>query len=210
MNLTIFGASRGIGYEVLTQALEDDFKVTVLLRKPEKLQINHDNLAIIKGDFLDYLSVKETVKEADAIVVSVGTIPSWKPVTLFSTGTRHLLQAIYEGSRTPLVLTVTGIGAGDSRGHGSFFYNKLFQPMLLKRMYEDKDRQEAILMQAYKKWIIVRPGMLTNGKQIGSYRILTNYKNIRGGKISRADTAHFILTQIKQPSYIGKTPLLIY
>jgi len=210
MNLTIFGASKGIGYEVLTRALNDDLNVTALFRKPEKLQINHNRLTIVKGDFLDFSSVKEAVKKADAIVVTVGALPGRKPVTLFSTGTQHLLQAINETSRNSLILAVTGIGAGDSRGHGSFFYNRFFQPTLLKKIYEDKDRQEELLMRTYQKWIIVRPGMLTNGKETGVYRALTDYKDIKGGKISRADTAHFILSQIKNPSFIGKTPLLIY
>ncbi len=210
MNLTIFGASKGIGYEVLTRALNDDFNVTALFRKPEKLQLTHERLTIVTGDFLDFSSVKEAAKEADAIVVTVGALPGRKPVRLFSTGTQHLLRAINETSRNPLILAVTGIGAGDSRGHGSFFYNRFFQPALLNKIYEDKDRQEELLMRTYQKWIIVRPGMLTNGKETGVYRTLTDYNDIKGGKISRADTAHFILSQIKNPTFIRKTPLLIY
>lgn len=210
MNVTIYGASKGIGYEVLTRALKNGFNVTALLRSPEKLTIQHKRLKIVKGDFLDFDAVKEAAKEADAIVVTVGAFPGRKPVSLFSTGSKHLLRAINETGRTPLILAVTGIGAGDSRGHGSFFYNKLFHPLLLKKIYEDKDRQEEIIKRTYKNWIIVRPGMLTNGKETGTYRALTDYSTIKGGKISRADTAHFILSQIQKPTFIGKTPLLIY
>ncbi len=210
MNITIIGATKGIGKEVLKQALNVGYKVTVLARNPEKIELKNENLKIVKGDFLDYSSVAGSVKNAGAVVVSVGAMPARKPVTLFSEGTRNLLNAIKANNIKPLIVAVTGIGAGDSKGHGGFFYNKIFQPLLLKTIYEDKDKQEQMLKEEYDNWIIVRPGMLTNGKLTGKYRALTDLTGINGGKISRADVAHFILKQIEQPEFLGQTPLLIY
>jgi hypothetical protein len=51
---------------------------------------------------------------------------------------------------------------------------------------------------------------LTNGPRTGRYRALTDLQGIKGGKISRADVADFMLSQAKSPHFIGKTPLLIY
>ena len=210
MNITIIGASKGIGKEVLKQSLQAGHNVTVLARNPEKIDIKDENLTIVKGDFLDYDSVAQSVKNADAVIISVGAMPTRKPVNLFSEGTKHLLEAVKQGNIHPLIIAVTGIGAGDSKGHGGFFYDKIFKPLLLKTMYEDKDKQEQILMNGYDNWVIVRPGMLTNGKLTGKYRALTNLEGINGGKISRADVAHFILEQAANPTYLKQTPLLIY
>ena len=43
------------------------------------------------------------------------------------------------------LITVTGFGAGDSRGHGGFGYDWIVFPLLLKRVYDDKDVQEWIV-----------------------------------------------------------------
>lgn len=210
MKITIIGASKGIGKEVLTQALEKQHDVTVLARSPEKIQTSHPKLRVVQGDFLDLKSLKESAEGAEVVIISVGAIPGRKPVELFSKGTRHLLQALKETANQPLIIAVTGIGAGDSKGHGGFFYDKIFNPLLLKKIYEDKDRQEALLASEYENWIIVRPGMLTNGKLSGSYRALTDLSGVHGGKISRADVAHFVLEQIENPTFKKQSPLLIY
>ncbi len=210
MNITIIGATKGIGKEVLNQALREKHSVTVLVRNPDKIEHKNENLKIVKGDFLDYNTVEEAVRNADTVIVSVGAMPTRKPVSLFSEGTRNLLKAINANNIKPLLIVVTGIGAGDSKGHGGFFYDKIFRPLLLKTMYEDKDKQEQILQNEYDNWIVVRPGMLTNGELTGKYRALTNLEGINGGKVSRADVAHFILKQAANPTFLRKTPLLIY
>lgn len=109
-----------------------------------------------------------------------------------------------------LLIAVTGIGTGDSKGRGGFLYDRIFMPLVLRRMYADKDREEQIIKSKIKRWLIVRPGFLNNGPQTGRYRALTELKGIRGGKISRADVADFMLLQAKSPRFIDQTPLLIY
>jgi len=210
MNITIIGASKGIGKEILARALKKEHKVTVLARTPQKIEITHENLQIVPGDFLKYHSVEKSIKNAEAVIVSVGSMPARKPVELFSAGTKHLLGALKESGKQPLIIAITGIGAGDSKGHGGFFYDKIFNPLLLKTIYEDKNKQEEMLAQEYENWIVVRPGMLTNGKLTENYRALTDLSGIHGGKISRADVAHFVLEQIENPTFKKQRPLLIY
>jgi len=210
MKITIIGATRGIGKETLIQALKAGHQVTVLARNPEKIEVNATSLTLISGDFLDRDSLKKAVLGADTVIVSVGAQPGFKPVSLFSEGTRLLLDILKEHNEDPLLIVVTGIGAGDSAGHGGFMYDKIFKPLLLGRIYEDKDRQEALLRENYKNRIIVRPGMLTNGPLRGTRRALTDLTGIHGGKISRRDVAAFILKQCQKPSFVGQAPLLIY
>jgi hypothetical protein len=73
----------------------------------------------------------------------MGLPPTQKPVTLFSDTVRALLAL----SAPPRILLVTGIGAGDSRGHGGFLYDRLVNPLLLRTIYADKNRAEALLEQ---------------------------------------------------------------
>jgi len=89
-------------------------------------------------------------------------------------------------------------------------YDKFFLPIVEKRQYDDKDRQEEIIKEKIARWIIVRPGFLNNGEHTGVYRALTDLTGIKGGSISREDVADFVLSQAKSPDYEGKTPMLIY
>ena len=52
MNITIIGGTKGIGKEVIKQALANGHNVTVLARNPDKVEIINEMLNIVKGDFL--------------------------------------------------------------------------------------------------------------------------------------------------------------
>lgn len=209
MNILIIGATRGIGRQVLDQALEQGHRVTVLARRPESLDLQHERLTVLRGDIGNAGSIFPAVRGQEAVIITIGIPPAWTPVHIFSEGTQHVLEAM-AAHKVGRLLAVTGIGAGDSKGHGGFLYDRIFNPLLLGRIYADKDRQEAIIRQSPVAWTIVRPGFLTNGPLTGSYRVLTDLTGVTAGKISRADVAHFLLQEVVDNRYVGQTPLLTY
>lgn len=209
MKITVIGATRGIGLALTELALESGHEVTALLRDPGKMKLTPPKLRIVTGDIRNQASIEAVLPGQDAVCVCIGVPPSRKPIDTFSQGARNLLAALQKTPEVKLV-SITGIGAGDSRGHGGFIYDKLILPLLLKTIYEDKDREEAIIKASTVDWMIVRPGMLTNGIRSGQYRVLTDMTGVKAGKISRADVADFILRQLTHPTYFKKTPLLTY
>lgn len=209
MKLLVIGASRGVGFELLQQAIQAGHEVTAVVRSPQRLPISHENLKVIKGDILDKTVIEEAVKGQDAVCVAIGIKATRQPVSVFSEGTKTVVEAMKKSSCRRLIC-VTGIGAGDSRGHGGFWYDKIFNPLLLKTNYEDKDRQEAIVRESGLDWVIVRPGFLTNGSRTGKYRVLTELSGVKTKRISRADVAEFILREAAEMKYRGQTPLLTY
>ena len=207
MNILIVGATRGIGRQLLEQALTSEHTVTALVRNPKRLAAQHQRLRIIKGDILDSDSVTLAMTGQDAVCCTIGVKVPWIRVTVFSEGTKNLLQAMKKTGVKHLVC-VTGIGAGDSKGHGGFLYDYIFKPLLAKAIYADKDRQESLIKESDVDWTIVRPGFLTNGPLTTKYRMLTNLAGVTAGKISRADVAHFILKEIESKQHLRQTPLL--
>jgi putative NADH-flavin reductase len=209
MNLLIIGATRGIGYQLLEQALQAGHVVTALVRNPKKMPKQHERLRIIQGDILDLEAVQKAIVGQDAVCITIGIGVTWKSVTVFSQGTKNVLEAMdKEGVRR--LVCVTGIGAGDSKNHGGFLYDRLFKPLLLKTIYEDKDRQETLIKNSEIDWTIIRPGFLTNGPLTKNYRVITDLRGVTAGKISRADVAHFILEELATNRYLRQTPLLTY
>jgi putative NADH-flavin reductase len=209
MKLLIIGATRGIGRRLVELALDEGHAVTALVRNPEHLTARQDRLRVIKGDIRDKAAVNRAVKDQEAVCICIGINPTRKPVSVFSEGAKTVIEAMTHSAVDQLIC-ITGIGAGDSKNHGGFFYDRIFNPLLLKTIYEDKERQEALVRNSNLEWVIVRPGFLTNGPLTGTYRVLIDLAGVTAGKISRADVAHFILTEIKEKAYLSKTPLLTY
>ena len=163
MNILIIGATRGIGAQVLEQALMQDHMVTVLARDPSTLGKNDNRLKVIRGDITVRETVNSAVEGQHAVVITIGRGPTQKPVSLFSEGTKNVITAMEHHSVDKLIC-VTGIGAGDSKGHGGFLYDKIFNPLLLKTIYDDKDIQEKLVQDSRLEWLIVRPGRFRRSK----------------------------------------------
>ena len=209
MKFLIIGASRGIGLEVVRQALDANHEVTALLRNPSTFELSHEKLTVLKGDILDKASIEKALIGQDVVCLTIGIKVTRKPVSVFSKGAATVVESMKNSSCKRLI-TVTGIGAGDSKGHGGFLYDRIFTPLFVKTIYEDKNRQEAIVRQSGLEWTIVRPGFLSDGPLTGKYRALTDLSGVKAGKISRADVAHFILREAGDSKFIRQTPLLTY
>ncbi len=208
MKILVVGASRGIGLHLIVQGLSAGHVVTAFARHPEHIVSSHDRLLKLKGNILDPEAVERAVAGQDAVVCTLGKKTPWEPPPdLFSRGTAGLLGAM-NAAGVRRIVCVTGVGAGDSRGHGGFLYDRLWRPYMLKAMYDDKERQEALVAASGLDWTIVRPGFLTNGPLTGDYRALTDLTDVVAGSISRADVAHFILQELAGGRYLHRSPLL--
>jgi uncharacterized protein YbjT (DUF2867 family) len=208
----IIGASRGIGLETVKAALLAGHNVRALARSAESIPIQNPSLEKVPGNALDSSTIRSAIEGIDIVVQSLGVDITPRSIfertTLFSQATRILVDAMKIADLKRLI-AVTGLGAGDSRGHGGFFYDAVAFPLLLKRVYDDKDVQEWIIRSSGLDWTIIRPGLLTNRPASGRYRALTAAEDWRFGRVSRADVADFIVRQIDDRTLIGETPLLI-
>ncbi|OQW34027.1 MAG: hypothetical protein A4E19_19085 [Nitrospira sp. SG-bin1] len=208
MNLTIIGASAGVGLQATRLALEKGHEVATLSRRFVPIS-DQPKLRRVQGSATNPSDVSAAVQGAEAILVTLG-VKSPFATTLFSDSARVLLHTIREMGSSPTLLVLTGFGAGDSWGYNSFPMKLMFT-LLLKKVYADKNEQERIIAGAYPRWEIVRPGRLTNGAMTGRYRVLDNLlEGMKVGAISRADVAHFMVVQAENPTYLGKYPALTY
>jgi putative NADH-flavin reductase len=208
----VIGASRGIGLETVQRALAEGHRVRALARGAASIEVEHAELEKISGDALDRATVEKAVEGVDAVIETLGAPKGLEAVIrgtdVFSRATRVLIDAMHAKGVKRLV-AVTGLGAGDSRGHGGFLYDAVAFPLILKRIYDDKDVQEQMIKASGLDWTIARPGLLTSGAGTGQARALIDPRDWRAGSVSRADVARFLVREAFERRFVGQTPLLI-
>ena len=207
MNILIIGAARGVGRQLVEQALAGGHHVTGMVQNPLSTGLSRRNLRLIGGSIINPAEVAEAVKGQDAVCITVGIRPTRAPVNVFSRGAEIVLAAMRHAGVRRLVC-VTGIGAGDSRGHGGGLYDRIVQPLLLNSIYADKDRQEALVRASSVRWTLVRPGFLTNRPGTGRYRVSADLTGVMARKISRADVATYLLSEMTTSMDAGRTLLV--
>jgi putative NADH-flavin reductase len=210
MKLLIVGATGPTGREIVRQALALGHSVTALVRNAAKAGfVSPVHMAV--GDVLESAALKDAVVGQDAVICSLGSAISGpvKEMTLLSAGTRNLVAAM-QAEGVKRLVCITGVGAGDSKGHGPWYYNWLIQPLMLRGVYHDKTRQEEFVRNSGLDWTLVRPGLLTNGPPLGAgaIRAFTQLAGVYVGSISRADVAAFCLRELAEGCYLRQAPLI--
>lgn len=207
MNITIIGASAGVGLETVKRALQRKHKVTTLSRSDISLPSNA-NLITLKGSATNKTDLKKSIENADAVIVALGTGTSTKATTLYSDFAKLLVEVQQETNTEIPFIILTGFGAGESGKYNSFFMRLIFN-LLLKAVYADKTKMEEIISQSKMKWEIVRPGQLKDKPLTEKYRVEnTLFKGINIGGINRADVADFLVKQAENPTESLKYPAL--
>jgi uncharacterized protein YbjT (DUF2867 family) len=208
MRILVIGATGGTGREVVRQALDRGHQVNALALSAVDAAPLFPGVDITEGDARDGEAVARALTGCDGVISALGTkLALFHEETLLSTATRVLIDAMRKQAIKRLVC-ITGIGAGDSHGHGGFLYDHIAQPLLLNSTYHDKNRQEDEIRKSGLDWTIVRPTLLTDGPATENIRALTDLTDFHGGSIARADVARFLITELEERRWAGKSPVI--
>jgi uncharacterized protein YbjT (DUF2867 family) len=210
-HILVIGGSQGIGQAVCQAAVTKGHQVRAMSRSGRLPSSVGGNCESFAGDVLKPADVARALDRINVVVQALGVPPSLdlilKPVTLFSEATSVLVPAMKSIGVRKLI-AVTGFGAGDSDIAINMFQRVPFK-LVLKNAYDDKSVQEALITASDLEWLIVRPGVLTNGPASGKYRVLLRPNEWRNGIIARADVADFIVKRIDAGPLNCKKPVLI-
>ncbi len=207
MKVLVLGATGGTGREIVRQAVARGHIVAALVRSKANVR-DLPGAKLIEGDACDEDALARALEGCDAVISSLGTgMSPFREVTVLSTATNALIAAMTWG-RIRRLVCITGVGAGDSRGHGGIIYDRLIFPLLLRKVYEDKDRQEDAIRASSLEWVIVRPQALNDEPARGHIKAVTDLAGIHGGKIARSDVASFVVDQLTIDTWLHRIPLI--
>ncbi|MGM0879135.1 MAG: NAD(P)-dependent oxidoreductase [Bacillota bacterium] len=198
MNILILGATGRVGSQILTYALHDRHQVTVLVRTPEKIQINNENLTIIQGNVLNKDDIVRAMYGIDVVISALNT----DGTTTLSESMLLIIEAM-ENKGIKRIITIGTAGILQSRTTpNSLRYQSSESKQKSTRAAKEHHKVYDMLTQSTLEWTIVCPTYLPDGKRVGKYRIDRNFLPEGGAEISVPDTAEFSFKQIKASDYI--------
>jgi len=143
------------------------------------------------------------------VIITLGSGSSRSP-RVRSEGTKQIIGAMQRYGVKRLVCQTT-LGAGDSWNNLNFFWKSLTFGVLLRPVFEDHERQEQLVKASDLDWNIVRLSVFTNGAPRGASKIDISPEQ-RGLtlKISRAEVAEFLITSLRERSFLYRAVGMSY
>src|SRR4051794_34507795 len=189
MTLTVFGATGGVGKEVVSQALEAGHEVRAYLRTPAKLAVAHSNLTVMTGELTDSEAILRAVHGTDVVISALGPSLDRKATGMpLVEGTRKIVDAMrvegverYIGMATPSLRD-----ARDGRsllGRIVPFMGRTF----LARAYRELMQMSQLVTESSLDWTIARFTRPVDGARKASVRAGFLGRDRIGATITRAD-----------------------
>ena len=201
MKLLVLGATGLTGRQLVAQALDLGHEATALVRDPRKLTVEHGQLRVLAGSSTDSAAVDEAAGGQDAVLCALGTR---SPTSLVSCdlmrASMRAVVAAMERREVGRLILLSALGVGESARHAPPALRIAFRT-LLRQVGRDKRAGEDHVRASDIDWTVVYPPSLTNGPRTGTYRS-GEALELRGvPKISRADVASFMLSQVADRTY---------
>lgn len=198
MKLAVFGATGGIGRQLVRLALEQGNTVTAIVRDEARFTgERHESLHVVTvPDLADTDRVQAAVSGSDAALSGVGPRTT-KDVGVASTTTRGIIAALGAAGVDRFVV-VSAAPVGPISEQDSWLDRRVLTPLvrrILAAAYADLKVMEADLAASGLKWTVVRPPRLTD-KPLGEYRTAFGANVPRGHFAARAEVAHAMLTML--------------
>jgi putative NADH-flavin reductase len=206
-SIAVLGATGRVGSRVVARALERGYSVAAQTRRAGKLDHLAESVRVHAFDPHDPVAMAAFLRGADAVVFALGVERGGR-TSLFSDVTRVLLDAMREAG-VPRLIAVTGVGAGATRGHGGFVYDRIVFPLITRPRYADKDRQEALIAQSDRDWVIVRPAPFKDRVPDTPLEVhveIAPETVLR--RVTPDEVARFILDQVETDTHLGTRPFI--
>ncbi|MFI6929909.1 NAD(P)-dependent oxidoreductase [Streptomyces sp. NPDC050287] len=202
MKLTVFGATGGIGGEIVRQALASGHEVTAVVRDPARLVLGEggggdgSRLEVFRADLGDPEAVRGAVAGREAVLSGLGARRR-KDAGVAARLTRTVLRAMEaERVRRLLVVSAAPVGPAPEEDGGLDRAMRGLVSALLRDVYTDLREMEAEVSRSDTDWTLVRPPRLQNKPVSGRYRSVIGGFPTKGRFIGRADVAHAMLAMV--------------
>lgn len=213
--MLLLGATGRTGEAVLNQALDRDWQVTALVRRPEALT-PRPGLAVIAGTPLDSSAVAGALEGCVAVISALNnnrTSDSFfakgvSPPNFMTDSIRNTIAAMRKhGVKRMSILSAAG--TGDNFAEMPWLFRMIIKHTNVSHTYRDHDALDALVRKSGLDWTLVRP-MRLMGDIADSPPVTVSYgmqpKPL--ARITRKSVATFLLDSLDDSELIGRAPTI--
>ncbi len=203
--IALLGGAGRTGKYLINNLLQKGYQLKLLLRKPEEFILDHSSVEVIKGDAVDFKSIRQVFSTCDAVINTMGQRPGETMVA--SNATRLILENM-KTFRINRYITLAGINIDTP------FDKKEKETIIatewMKTNYPDiqADRQKAysLLDRSDLDWTLVRVPFIEFNNDNNPIDVYL--KDCRGSKVSASSIAEFLSKQLSADDYIRQSPFI--
>jgi putative NADH-flavin reductase len=215
MKLTVFGATGGIGTQLVRQGIARGHSMTAVTRRPVDLDCD-----VVVAELGDAEAIAAAVAGRDAVLSALGIRVSEMRArrardrtarsTVHADGARAQVAAMRATGVRRLVSVDSAGRVADERDGA--LTRVLVKPLLqrvLREVFEDQAEAERVLRASGLDWTLIAPPRLTGGPH-RPYRTVVDV-NVRGARtLSRADVADAMFRALEEPGWVHRRVSVAY
>ncbi len=213
MKIALIGAGM-VGSRILQEALDRGHSVTVIVRHPEKVQVQNAHLTVEQGDALDADQLTDLVRGHDAIISAYAV--NWVDPSSFPNYSKAAQSILDSAERADVrrVLNVGGAGSLEVAPGVQFVDTPEFPEQYRAASNEQRNSLEVFRKNQTIDWTFVTPAVvIAPGTRTGKFR-LGNDNPIFDANgqsfISAEDFAIAVLDELEHPQHIRQRFTLAY
>ncbi len=206
-SLAVFGATGGLGREVVAAALSAGFEVCAHARTPSKLRVEHPRLRVVQGDLADEASISEAIEGTVAVLSCVGHVAGESPEA-YGAGMQRILGAM-QAHGVRRILAISGAGLelpGDETGWSRRFIITVLK-LFARSALAGKEAEWAVIRDAEVDWTVVRVARMLARPAAGE--VAVDLRRVSGSPlVAYADVAAWMVEQVDDSTYVREAPFL--
>lgn len=202
MKISVFGGTGDVGKAIVDKLTAKNQIIKVLTRQAKA---STEKVNYITGNVLDYHTVEGVIEKDDLVIISLGFNNSARDT--MSKGTQNILNAI-KVKNCKRLICLSAQGVGDSWEYMPIEFKEMVnKDPILKSSFEDHGIQELIIKSTEIDWTIVRPTEIVDTTEKRIFSINYPAKDCTF-QISKYDVAQFIIDELFEKQYSGKTVMI--
>ena len=211
MRILLLGATKGLGKEILKEALSLGFEINCLVRNAKKFPIEQNNIRVFEGDATSSIDLENAVQDSKIIISTLNVMRKnlfpWSNITndknTISKSSKNIID-ISKRKKIKHLISVSAWGVNESLDHIPIWFKLLIKNSNLKYPYIDHGKSEKLLVNSNLNWTILRPSALVNFLNNHQVKESISLKNKPSLIISRKSLAKFIINIVDKKNYYNK------
>lgn len=211
MRILLLGATKGLGKEILKEAIGLGFEINCLVRNTKKFPVEQNNIRVFEGDATSSIDLENAVQDSKIIISTLNVMRKnlfpWSNITndknTISKSSKNIID-ISKRKKIKHLISISAWGVNESLDHIPIWFKLLIKNSNLKYPYIDHGKSEKLLLNSNLNWTILRPSALVNFLNNHQVKESISLKNKPSLIISRKSLAKFIINIVDKKNYYNK------